>query len=159
MGLAINIPAVEDSDLDGFSSVLMMIAWIGALVHALVIRGTWVRRVRERATSPMAAARRRLEERERAHRLAGADPRLARELGVGRPDVTGAEVMGVIDVNHVPARVLAQLPGLDGDLAQRIVEVREEIDGFSSAEDLGHVLGLDADVVDRLGERTVYLPR
>jgi hypothetical protein len=37
--------------------------------------------------------------------------------------------------------------------------VREEIDGFSSLEDVGHVLSLPAATIDRIRERAVVLPR
>ncbi len=158
-GLALNVPAVEDSDLDKSSSLLMMIAWVGAFVHALALRSEYVRRVRDAGRDPVLAARRRLEERRRAQELAREDPVLARELGIGRPDVRGAEAMGVVDVNHAGAAAIGKLPGLDRALAERIVAAREEIGGFSSAEDVGHVLHLDPHLVDGLRERTVYLPR
>jgi DNA uptake protein ComE-like DNA-binding protein len=64
-----------------------------------------------------------------------------------------------VDVNHASAEVIARLPGVDDDLARRTVEVREEINGFSSLADYGHVLGLPAPVVERLRDEVVFLPR
>ena len=158
-GLALNLSAAEDSDLEGFSAALMLIAWVGALVHALAIRGEYVRRVRAAERDPVLLARRRLEERRYGQKVAGEDPGLARELGIGRPDREGAEPMGLVDVNNAGVTAIAELPGIDLALAERIVAAREELDGFSSPEDLGQVLDLDADLVSDLRDRTVYLPR
>jgi DNA uptake protein ComE-like DNA-binding protein len=44
-------------------------------------------------------------------------------------------------------------------LAERIVAVREEIHGFSSLEDLGHVLDLEPALLDRVRADVVLLPR
>jgi hypothetical protein len=159
VGLAINVPAVEDSDLDGFSSLVMMTAWGGAITHALVIRKEYVRRVTAAPHDPIVLARQRMEERRRARELARTQPELARELGVGRPDVPGAEWMGVVDVNHAGPAAIAQATGIDVALAEWIVAAREELRSFSSAEDVGHVLELDPAMVDTLRDRTVYLPR
>jgi hypothetical protein len=159
VGLAINPPAAEDSQLDGFSSLLMVIAWAGAFVQALALRGEYVRRVSRRRRDSVLVARRRMEERRRARELVRSDPALARELGVGRPDVPGATPMGVVDVNHAEADALAKLPDVDPELAERIVAVREEVDGFSSAEDLGIVMDLEPGVIDSLREHAVIVPR
>ena len=158
-GLALNLSAAEDSDLEGFSAALMLIAWVGAFVHALAIRGEYVRRVRAAERDPVLLARRRLEERRHGQQIASDDPSLARELGIGRPDREGADPMGLVDVNNADVTAIAELPGIDRTLAERIVSVREELDGFSSPEDLGQVLDLDTDLVGDLRDRTVYLPR
>jgi DNA uptake protein ComE-like DNA-binding protein len=75
------------------------------------------------------------------------------------PDVRGARHAGVVDVNNAPVEALLELPGVDATLAQRIVDVRQDINGFSSVHDLGHVLELDAHLVERLTDRAVCLPR
>src|SRR5205809_631686 len=77
-------------------------------------------------------------------------PELALELGIGRPDRAGAEAAGLVDVNNAPLSVLLGLPGVDDALATRIVEARAQINGFSSVQDLGSVLDLDAYTVERL---------
>jgi DNA uptake protein ComE-like DNA-binding protein len=66
--------------------------------------------------------------------------------------------MGVVDVNHADADALAKLPDVDPAL-ERIVAVREEVDGFSSAEDLGIVMDLEPGVIDSLREHAVFVPR
>lgn len=104
-------------------------------------------------------ARERLAEREKALKLAREDPGLALEAGVGRPDLPGAYDGGLIDLNHAPAEVIAGLPTLDHELAARVVEVRERIDGFASLEDFGTVLDLSGEEVERLRNHVVFLPR
>jgi DNA uptake protein ComE-like DNA-binding protein len=123
-----------------------------------VIRGDYQRRLAG-VQNPLEAARSAVETRKEAQRLALAEPDVARELGVGRPDIEGARTMGVIDVNQVPARLLATLPGIDNHLAAEIVRAREEIDGFKSLEDMGGVLDLDGDTVEDLRPYVVFLPR
>ena len=138
---------------------MMLIAWVGAFVHALALRGEYLRRVRKARRDPVLVARQRLNQRRHARQIASEEPDLARELGIGRPDVRGAKAMGVVDVNHASATAIAKLPEVDAELAEQIVTAREEIRGFASPEDLGHVLDLDPSLVDRLRDRTVYLPR
>ena len=157
-GLAINLPAVEDSNMDGFSSLMMVTAWVGAFLHALAIREDYTRRIQAAHADPVTLARERLLERSRAQKLARDQPELARELGVGRPDLPGADSMGVVDINHAPREAIMELPGIDAALAERIVGVRRQIRGFSSTEDLGLVLDLDPDRVEGLRDFTVYLP-
>jgi hypothetical protein len=104
-------------------------------------------------------AREHLAQRERALKLARENPRLAIEAGVGRPDVPDAYHGWVVDLNHAPAEVIASLPGVDIALARRLVVVREEVDGFSSLEDLGTLLDMPGSAVDRLRDHVVVLPR
>jgi len=48
---------------------------------------------------------------------------------------------------------------VDRRLARRIVHTRDEVGGFSSLYDLGHLLDLDARLVDAIAQRVVCLPR
>jgi DNA uptake protein ComE-like DNA-binding protein len=89
-------------------------------------------------------------EREHARALARKDPAEALRRGVGRPDVPGSDHGWVVDVNHAPPAVLETLPGVDPDLARRIVAVRESIGPASSIDDLGLMLDLDARTIERL---------
>jgi DNA uptake protein ComE-like DNA-binding protein len=104
-------------------------------------------------------ARERLAQREKALKLARENPQLALEAGVGRPDLPGAYDGGLIDLNHAPAEVIACLPTLDVELADRIVTAREQVDGFASLEDLGSLLDLSGDRVEHLRNHVVFLPR
>jgi DNA uptake protein ComE-like DNA-binding protein len=140
-------------------------AWIGlaswgvSFVHALAIRGEFLDRLEALEDPRLEAAEDRLRRTELARRIAAEDPRRARRLGIGRPDVDGAFDGGLVDVNHASWEAIARLPGIDKRLARRIVELRDELQGFSSLEDMGHVLDLPAPTVDRLRDRTVFLPR
>jgi hypothetical protein len=107
----------------------------------------------------LARAREHLAEREKARQLARENPQLALEAGVGRPDLPGSYHGALIDVNHAPLEVIATLPNFDAASAERLVAVREQIDGFSSLEDLGSVLELTGDQVERLRAHVVCLPR
>lgn len=103
-------------------------------------------------------ARERLVNRERSLKLACDNPRLALEVGIGRPDIRGAEHGDVVDINHVPVEVITALPGLDDGLARQIVDTRDRMSGFGSLEDLGMVLDLPGDLVEELRGRVVFLP-
>ena len=132
--------------------------WLGGAAHALVVRPDYVRKVAARGTDPLGPARERLAQRARARQLALEQPDLAREIGLGRPDLPGAHAMDVVDVNHAPVEALAELPGIDAELAGRLVAAREEVKGFVSVEDAGVVLDLDTTTVDRLSRQAVFLP-
>lgn len=75
----------------------------------------------------------------------------------GTPD-PGALRVG-LDVNNADASAIATVPEIGGDLAARIVQVRDRAGGFSSLEDLGMLLDLPGDAVERLRGRFVFLPR
>lgn len=142
---------------DDIAATLWGLSWLLPFVHSLVIRNAYLER-RFGFAGRLEAAEGRVEEREEARRLARDDPRRALEMGVGRPDRDGFSG-GVVDLNNAPAAVLEELPGVNRELAERIVAVREEIDGFSSLEDMGHVLDLPATLLDRVRRDVVLLPR
>jgi DNA uptake protein ComE-like DNA-binding protein len=134
--------------------VAMFAGWGGAFVHALVIRPEYVRRVAPR----VASAQERADVAE-ARRIVREEPRLAVELGIGRPDRDGAYDAGLVDVNHAPARALEELPGVGAVLARRIEGAREACDGFASVDELAALLDLDGATVERMRDRAVFLPR
>ncbi len=54
-----------------------------------------------------------MRSRQQARELADSNPALARELGIGRPDIPHEyDDGGLVDVNHVPGGVLASSLGL-----------------------------------------------
>jgi DNA uptake protein ComE-like DNA-binding protein len=141
------------------AGLLIILGWCGAIATSLSIRSTYLAEASSSFLRAREEAERRLEEREEAQRLAAEQPDLARELGVGRPELPGAQAAGLVDVNNASAAALLELPGVDDALATRIVEVRAEINGFSSLHDMGSVLNLDGHAVERLSDRVVFLPR
>jgi len=117
-----------------------------------------VRRVHSRADPAMEAARDRIERRAEGRHLLASRPALAREAGVGRPDLPGASDYGLVDVNHASAAALTRLPGITQQLADRIVGQRAQVGGFTSAEDLGVLLDLSPDIVDGMRDMAIFPP-
>lgn len=138
---------------------LIILGWVGSVATALSIRPFYIDQAASSFARDLDAAERRLEERREGRRIAAEQPDLALELGIGRPDRDGAQSAGLVDVNNAPAGALAQLPGIDDALARQIIELRAEINGFSSVHDLGGMLELDGHAVERLLDRVVFLPR
>lgn len=141
------------------------VAWLGCMLggfaHALAVR----RRVFFPVVDPDDQALERAEAkalerrklRERARALAERDPGLARELGIGRPDLRrDYNDGGLVDVNHAPASALATLPGMTGDLAAKAVAMRQERGSFVSADDLCNALELPPAGIADLAVRTIY---
>ena len=102
-----------------------------------------------------------IEQRERrnlARKIVADDRALATTLRIGRPDLLRDFADGgLIDVNHVPDGVLAGLPGLDVDMARRIVSARERLDGLRSPADLVVEANIPSDVVDALNDVLVFV--
>ena len=142
--------------LDDAGTLLSLVVMIAGFVHALAIRRAFLRRI-DILAGHLEPGETRLEATEIAADIARTQPRRARALGIGRPDVEGAFHGGLVDVNSAPAEVLEDLPGVDAKLARRIADVRREINGFSSLEDFGAVLDLPAPLVEGLRGRVVFL--
>jgi DNA uptake protein ComE-like DNA-binding protein len=139
--------------------VLIIVGWVGAIATSFAIRAGYERRMASPLVLASQQAEDRLSDRERARRLVHENPALAAEMGVGRPDLPGATAAGLVDVNNASAGALAKLPGVDDELATKIVETRAAVNGFSSVADLGATMDLDANVVEGLRDCTVFLPR
>ncbi|WP_395111377.1 helix-hairpin-helix domain-containing protein [Actinomadura sp. SCN-SB] len=96
--------------------------------------------------------------RQKARDLAAEDPKLARELGIGRPDLPRRyNDGGLVDVNHAPAEVLTLLPGVTPELAVKIERVRSETGGFMSAEELAALAGLPPTLTSELADYAVFI--
>jgi len=147
------------SDKHNTEGALLIIGWVGAIATSFSIRSAYDRRMGSSLAAAQAAGEQRLHERTEALRIARENPALAQEMGIGRPDVAGAAHGGLVDVNNAAVTALLGLPRVDGDLATRIIEVRGEVNGFSSLEDMGTAVDLPGDVVEALRGRVVFLPR
>jgi DNA uptake protein ComE-like DNA-binding protein len=64
---------------------------------------------------------------------------------------------GLVDLNTAPAPVMVQLLGLSEADAALVIEARERIGGFSSAEEVIAYTDLSPALVDGLRERLVFL--
>jgi DNA uptake protein ComE-like DNA-binding protein len=135
----------------------LMAAWLGGTAHGAVIRRDAGRQVRQSSDPRLEAARQRIERRAEGQRLAAKDPRLAREVGVGRPDLPGADDFGLVDVNHASREALCRLPGITPEVAGRITETRGSVGLFKSAEDLGVTMDLAPSIVDDIRDYCVFL--
>ncbi len=141
------------------AGLLLVLGWVGAVATSFIIRPEYERRMASPLQSASERAENRLRDRREAMEIARRNPALAREMGVGRPDLAGAADAGVVDVNNAPAQSLTGLPGIDDALAKKIVDARAQVGAFSSVEDLGIALDLPAEVVEDLRDRAVFLPR
>jgi hypothetical protein len=157
--LALDPEDPVDTWREDAGAMTVLFACILAFVHALAIRRPYLERMDALEDPRLEAAEDRLRLREHALEIARENPERALDLGIGRPDLNGGFHGEVVDVNHAPADVIARLPGVDDALARRTVAVREEINGFSSLDDFGHVMGVPPALVERLREDVVFLPR
>jgi hypothetical protein len=146
----------KSSSLAGF---LIIVAWVGAAATSFVIRSAYDRRMASPLLNATERAEERLGDRHHALQIARENPSLAREMGIGRPDLPGSTDAGLVDVNNAAASAIGGLPGVDEALATRIVETRAEVGGFCSVEDLGIALDLAPEIVEDLRDRAVFLPR
>jgi hypothetical protein len=78
-----------------------------------------------------------LDQRLRARQILDRDPQFARQLGIGRPDLSREyDDGGLIDPNEVPAGVLTRIPGVTAQHAALIVASREHQGRFEAVDDL-----------------------
>jgi hypothetical protein len=105
----------------------------------------------------VARARDRIERRKEAGHLLATDPALARDLMIGRPDLPREyDDGGLVDVNHVPALVLAGNLGLSPAEVRDVLAAREKLGRFSSAEELCAYTELSPDRVDELRDLMIF---
>jgi len=146
-----------DDSMSGVESAAItvtLVVWFVSVVHALLIRKEFVRRLALRSHVENGQLDRRI-----AYDIADERPAEAHELGIGRPDLPGAQHAGLVDVNNASAEALATLPGIGAAAANGIVALREDVGGFGSVEELGMVADLPADTVERLRGHVIFLPR
>jgi hypothetical protein len=141
------------------AGLLLIVGWVGAIATSFSIRPAYERELASPLDAAVETGELRLQDRARAREIARRDPALAQEIGIGRPDRQGAADAGLVDLNNASVTALLTLPGVDGDLATQIVEVREKVHGFSSLEDMGSVLDLSGPVVEGLRLRALFLAR
>lgn len=156
--LVLDTTAQHSNAASGVAAALALLAWIGGGAHAFAVSDDAARRIQDRTDPALDAARLRIERRAEGRRLLAAKPALAREVGLGRPDISGADDYGLVDVNHAPRAALAKLPGITDEVARQIAERRAQAGGFSSVEDLGLVLDLPPGMVEQIRDMAVFIP-
>jgi DNA uptake protein ComE-like DNA-binding protein len=156
--LLLDAPAHPSGAAAGTAAGLALATWVGGGIHAIAISGDAIRQIKNREDPALDAARRHIQRRAEGRKLLATQPQLARELGIGRPDLPGSDDYGLIDVNHAPAQMLTRLPGVSPELAGQIVSSRGPQGGFSSVEDLGLVLSLPPGLIDNCRELAIFPP-
>ncbi|MEU8275484.1 ComEA family DNA-binding protein [Microbispora bryophytorum] len=140
----------------------MLAPWLIGTVHSLAVRRQVFGDAPPYETAneqAIALAQHRRALRQQARELAEHDPVMARELRIGRPDLPRQyDDGGLVDLNHAPAPVIANLPGLTSALAEQIVRVRDQVGGFVSAEDVSAAASLPPNLTSDLAEYGVFLP-
>ncbi|HEY7174775.1 MAG TPA: hypothetical protein VH442_07655 [Micromonosporaceae bacterium] len=176
VALAVFFATVDDTPDDSLSPVAttaLLVMFIGGGIEAAacspliagLARGSFgqldeiVKQERnEVARDP--AVRRAIQQRERrdlARKILADDRALANTLHIGRPDLKRDFADGgLVDVNHCPISVFLKLPGIDRDMATRIVSARERLDGLRSPADLVVEADIPSEVVDGLKDVLVF---
>ena len=107
------------------------------------------------AIAAVEAARRKRRE---AREIAASDPQMARELGIGRPDLARHfDDGGLVDVNSAPAEVFVRAFGWPTEVAEGIVRARETVGRFQAAEDLVLLAGVGQPAFDVVQDRLLLL--
>jgi hypothetical protein len=130
---------------------------LASCTHAFIIRPRVFPQVPPYSAVDLAVAR--LRKREDAGDLLRRDPELARELGVGRPDLRlgSYDDGGLLDINHVPAEYIVTVLGFDRETADRITAARESAGRFTSARELATQADLPYDLIDSVKHQLLFL--
>ncbi|WP_141658793.1 helix-hairpin-helix domain-containing protein [Carbonactinospora thermoautotrophica] len=175
--LFVAIGTVEpESAWAGLAVFGLMLSWAGGTAHAAVVGDRLITAPRPARPTPappgpapippqasvdpaVARALARRTRREEARRLLASDPSLARELGIGRPDLPRQyDDGGLIDVNHVPAEILVRELGFPPQAAAQVVLARETRGPFTELPELEVYANVPADVLARVADRLLFLP-
>jgi hypothetical protein len=163
------VPSSGGSLPDAAIIPAFLIIWLGGLAHVLVLQMLVRRAAPEVSLAPrtapaadpaIVAAQWRLQRREEARRILATDPALAAELRIGRPDLPRQyDDGGLVDVNHVPAAVLAKELDLPMETAAALARQRDRVGGFSSPEDLMvYGDGLTPERLQIIQQRLAFVP-
>lgn len=99
------------------------------------------------------------EHRMQARRILAADPVLARDLRIGRPDrPRDYDDGGLVDVNNAPASVLTGALGLTETEAAQLIAAREELGLLQDVDDLTVYANIDPRRVHTLRDLIVFGP-
>ena len=95
--------------------------------------------------------------RREARKLQHDNPVLAQELKIGRPDLPRHDDDGgLVDVNHVPAAILAARLGLAPAEVTAVTAARGQLGRFSSIDELSVYANLPPDRLDGLRDRLLF---
>ncbi len=136
---------------------MVLVLLVGAVGLVVVRAQVYEPRPPTRALQPAharaLAARVRRDE---ARRLAASDPLLARDLRIGRPDLSrGYDDGGLVDLNSAPTRVVASVCGIHPVQAERIVAARRAAGRFAAVDDVFAWADLPVGLWDQVRDRAV----
>jgi DNA uptake protein ComE-like DNA-binding protein len=113
--------------------------------------------VRQNNQAAVAQARDKIERRKEARHLLATNPALARDLMIGRPDLPRQyDDGGLVDVNHVPAAVLAGGLGLAPGEEADVLAARDRLGRFTNADELCAYTQLSPQRVDELRDLMIF---
>ena len=147
----------------GVAGPLIIALGICAAIHACILfrpgraqpsraEAAW-----RRNQEVMQGARNRIERRNHARHIVQADPALARELRIGRPDLPREyDDGGLVDVNRVPGAVLAAQLGLTQQEVTNVIAARDKLGRFTGADDLRDEGALSPGRVDELRDLMIF---
>jgi hypothetical protein len=94
-----------------------------------------------------------------ARTLAARDPQMARELGIGRPDLPGRRYDdgGLVDLNSAPAQAIAAVCGIDLAVAAQIVQARTVGVPFLTVDDAFTMADVPFPLWDRIRDRGIVI--
>jgi DNA uptake protein ComE-like DNA-binding protein len=142
--------------VSGIGATILIVTWVVGMVHAALIRKSVSRQLDLVDSPELKRAQKELDRREYGRQLMKTNPSLARQLGVGRPDVAGSDSFGLIDVNHAGRAALVMLPGVTEEQAQTIMDYRSSGGSFVSVEDLVMYLDLPPTTIGPLQDTAVF---
>jgi hypothetical protein len=107
------------------------------------------------AVAAILAARARRDD---ARRLAGADPQMARELRIGRPDLPRTyDDGGLVDLNSTPPQMIADTCGIELTVATQIADARIPGVPFTTVDDVFSLAQIPYPLWDRIRDRAVVI--
>lgn len=93
-----------------------------------------------------------------ARDIAERDPLLARDLKIGRPDLSGTfDDGGLVDLNSAPATAIAEVCGLDEATSEEITAARPP-NGYLTVDDVFSYADLPVTTWDVIRDRAVVIP-
>lgn len=147
----------ENSWQANIGSVALVVLVGGSTGHAFALRRSLFLGGRRKVESAIDRANERLRLRDDSRKIAETNPRLARELQIGRPDLRPEhDDGGLIDVNHVPVEILSGIDAIGPDLAAQIVDARRQVGAFQSRDDLEVTVGIDPRVLDGIADALLF---
>jgi DNA uptake protein ComE-like DNA-binding protein len=160
-GLAMLRPEPTNETIaDDLAFGCLLVAAAGGAVHAVILHVTGsATAAADPAHEAVVAITRRVR-REQARGIAYHHPAIARELGIGRPDIPGTfDDGGLVDLNAAPEHVLATVPGLDLRLARSISADRTLRGAYDSVDDLVSRAVLPGPLTEELRDTLLVIRR